>query len=88
MASVIFSINIAGSVVSRQYTVTGPNLIRFLANWRGILGQIPDGQGGFRDRTDTETVHAIIGRIVSDIKAASLDRERHAGVADIPFEEA
>lgn len=69
MATVTIQITAAGNTVGRVKTVSGADLTRFLEAYKSVLGQVDDGDGGLRDRTDEEVVQTWADNIIAHTKA-------------------
>ncbi len=78
MASVTISITAAGNTVGRTKTISAAHLLRFLAAYKHILGQVSDGAGGLRDMTDDECVLAWADSYLNGTKANVLRDEQGA----------
>lgn len=75
---------------SRAVTVSAAHLTRMINAYRAILGQVPDGAGGMRDRTDAEVYDAWADGLFNGTRANVRSHERVAaaqaaenGVAEI-----
>jgi hypothetical protein len=66
---------------TRSKTISAAHLIRFVEAYRAIYGQISDGQGGMRDRTDAEVATAIAEGLFNGWKAAVLSHEKEVAAA-------
>ena len=72
MATVTIQIGAGGNTQGRPKTVSGPDLVRFLAAYKTLLGQVVDSQGPpvtYRDMTDDETVLAWADGLLAGTKA-------------------
>lgn len=92
MATLVISITAQSTTVGRTKTVSGPDLIRFLNAYRTILGQVSNGAGGMRDRTDDEVIlgwaDATIAKAKSQTRAVENTAAIKAAIAaqtDIAF---
>jgi hypothetical protein len=81
MATITMSINTGQGTVTRNRTVTGPHLVRMLTAYKGLLGQVSDGVGGFRDMTDEECILAWADGTLAGTKANVLRWERDQAAA-------
>jgi hypothetical protein len=75
---------------TRSKTISAAHLVRFVNAYRAIYGQVSNGAGGMRDRTDAEVATAICEGIFKGWQAAVLSHEKDVaaraaatGVADI-----
>ncbi len=81
MATVTIQIVAAGNTVGRTKTVSGPDLVRFLAAYKTLLGKVVDSQGPpitYRDMTDDECVLAWADGLLAGTKANVLRVEKDA----------
>ena len=72
MATLTIQIVASGNTVGRTKTVSGPDLVRFLAAYKTLLGQVVNSQGPpitYRDMTDDETVLAWADGLIAGTKA-------------------
>ena len=76
MATITIQINAGAQTYTHTKTVTGPHLVRFLAAYRTLLGQVPTGEQPepgqpipMRDMTDEETAAAWANGIFAGTKA-------------------
>jgi hypothetical protein len=79
MATITIQIVASGNTVGRTKTVSGPHLIRFLAAYKALLGQVVDSQGPpvtYRDMTDDECVLAWADGLLAGTKANVLRQEQ------------
>jgi hypothetical protein len=76
MATITIQIVAGGVTTGRTKTVSGPHLIRFLAAYKALLGQVSDGSGGLRDMTDDECVLAWADGLLAGTKANVLRQEQ------------
>jgi hypothetical protein len=76
MATITMQINTGQGTVTRNRTVSGPHLVRMLTAYKGLLGQVSDGAGGFRDMTDEECILAWADGLMAGTKANVLRWER------------
>jgi hypothetical protein len=79
MATITIQIVASGNTVGRTKTVSGPHLIRFLAAYKALLGQVVDSQGPpvtYRDMTDDECVLAWVDGLLAGTKANVLRQEQ------------
>jgi hypothetical protein len=85
MATMTIQIVASGNTVGRTKTVSGPHLIRFLAAYKALLGQVPvDPQvpnGAKRDMTDDETVLAWADGLLAGTKSNVLRQEQTAAAS-------
>jgi hypothetical protein len=85
MATITIQIVASGNTVGRTKTVSGPHLVRFLAAYKALLGQVPvDPQvpnGAKRDMTDDECVLAWADGLLAGTKANVLRQEQTAAAS-------
>lgn len=62
-----FTIGVTG-LTPRAKTITAPQATKLLNAYRTSLGQVPDGAGGFRARTDQETFDAFVDNIFNSMR--------------------
>jgi hypothetical protein len=87
MATIAITVT-AGAVVTRSRTISAAHLTRFVASYRTILGQVGDGSGGMRDRTDAEVLTAWADNVFDGARATVRQSETdavRAAVTDISF---
>jgi hypothetical protein len=75
------TISITLGTETRSKTITAAHLLRFVSAYRAIYGQVPNGAGGMRDRTDAEVATAICEGIFNGWKAAVLQHEKDVAAA-------
>lgn len=71
------------SLVTRSKTVSPAHATRVLDAYRIIFGQVSNGAGGFRPRTDQETFDALADSLFSEIISATIQREADTAKAAI-----
>jgi hypothetical protein len=76
MATITIQIVAGGVTTGRTKTVSGPHLLRFLAAYKALLGQVPDGAGGLRDMTDEECVLAWADGLLAGTRSNVLRQEQ------------
>jgi hypothetical protein len=79
MATMTIQIVASGNTVGRTKTVSAAHLIRFLAAYKALLGQVVDSQGPpvtYRDMTDDECVLAWADGLLAGTKANVLRQEQ------------
>jgi hypothetical protein len=81
MATITIQIVASGNTVGRTKTVSGPHLLRFLAAYKALLGQVSDGNGGLRDMTDDECVLAWADGLLAGTKSNVLRQEQTEAAA-------
>ena len=81
MATITIQVVASGNTVGRTKTISGPHLVRFIAAYKAILGQVDNGSGGFRDMTDDETVLAWADGLLAGTKQNILSHEKVAAAA-------
>lgn len=65
MATLSFA---ASGLVTRSKTISASDTQRLLAAYRVSLGQVSNGAGGLRDRTDQETFDAFVDNIFAAMR--------------------
>lgn len=78
MATMTIQVNTGQGTVTRNRTVSGAHLLRFIAAYKTLLGQVSDGAGGLRDMTDEETILAWADGLLAGTKANVLRVEKDA----------
>jgi hypothetical protein len=84
MATITIQIVAGGVTTGRTKTVSGPHLIRFLAAYKALLGQVVDSVGPpvtYRDMTDDECVLAWADGLLAGTKANVLRQEQTAAAS-------
>lgn len=75
MATLTFS---ATSLTPRAKTISAGDTTRLLNAYRTIYGQVPDGVGGMRDRTDQECLNVFADGLFNYIQETVKNVERDA----------
>ena len=81
MATIKIEVVAGANTFTHLRTVSAAHLVRLLAAYRGILGQVPDEEGepgDMRDMTDEETAEAWAVGLFNGTKANVLNFERGA----------
>lgn len=73
----------ATGLTSRAKTISAADTTRLLNAYRTIYGQVPDGLGGFRDRTDQEIFNTFADGIYQYMQEAVRNVERDAAAKAI-----
>jgi hypothetical protein len=91
VATITIQIVAGGNTVGRTKTVSGPHLIRFLAAYKALLGQVVDvaahTENGvfipatYRDLTDDECVLAWADGLLAGTKSNVLRQEQTAAAS-------
>lgn len=66
---------------SKTFNFSGADATRLLNGLRAFYGQVSDGLGGLRDRTDIETVDAWFADIMSTAQQRTQFQEKRAAQA-------
>ena len=69
MGTMTITINTGPKTFTHSRTVSGPHLKRFADAYRGLLGQVDDGNDGKRDMTDDELMAAFADGFFNGTKA-------------------
>lgn len=80
MATLTFS---ATGLTARSKTISAGDVTRVLNAYKVIAGQVPDGSGGFRDRTNQEVFdwfvdNRVYARIQEDVRNVEGDASNKA----------
>ncbi len=70
-------------VLTLEITIPAAHLTRAQTAARDKFGQVPDGVGGMRDRTNAEIVEAIRQEVISRLKQMVIQYERKVQAAAV-----
>lgn len=71
------------SVITRSKTISPAHATRVLDAYRVIFGQVSNGAGGLRARTDQEVFDALADSLFNEVITATVQREADTAKASI-----
>lgn len=82
MATYVQTVTAGGGLnQSKTFTASNADATRMINALRAYYGQVPNGGGTMRDRTDAETIDALFADVIATIKQRVQVQERKAAEA-------
>lgn len=77
------TITLSVAAMSKSWTVSAGDVTRIVNAFTVTYGQVPNGLGGFRDRTNAEVFDLIAGEFITNLKSRVVAIEGGVAVAAI-----